>query len=506
LAKLLHSKKDAGLKVSVGAPRKLVAGYGKRWLEMSDDHKHFWCERALQEQKDGQRQLANDLRAAMVRKASLEQECMMVGHDSPLKLSACRFTKQELHAFDAMWDDPELSNTRVNELLADICRPLEPLSADEHRQLSEFPVPGNATSTCKPAWSSVVAKRRYSFEDCVLKITYEEGLQSFVRFLWALQSLIVVSFLELEPARLAGAAASSTDDVVVVGMDPRWKHMFKDLATMYSWSTDDEYDAKVDVQVLTKVFFLGGGVLASASDWVSLDAFLESLPPLPGPLPSDRPPRPRPVPASVLDLEVVKQHPWLLDIASSSSQKVGGQAALAEGSCESDQDVKEGKSDFEESQESDDAQAHDVDALLEALEKKRLLEGRAGKDRPFHWKVMGGKWLAETRGLSHDAFRATWKTAEGRAFLFTYSFNQSASFTIAKFGEDLARACAEYWVCTMEHLYQLAEKAGPKHEFCEAELRAFEEPVAFSLAFPLASAEQQKRMQELRSLSPAKPR
>ena len=352
----------------------------------------------------------------------------------------------------------------------------------------------------------MVAKRRYSFEDCVLKITYEEGLQSFVRFLWALQSPIVVSFLELEPARLAGAAASSTDDVVVVGEDPRWKHMFNDLATMDSWSTDDEYDAKVDVQVLTTVFFLGGGVLASASDWVSLDAFLESLPPLPGPLPSDRPSRPRPVPASKLDLEVVKQHPWLLGIASSSSQKVGGQAALAEGSGESDQDVKEGKSDFEESEESDDAQAHDVEALLEALEKKRLAEGLVGKDRPFHWKVMGGKWLAETKGLSHDAFRATWKSAEGKAFLFRYSFNQSASFTISKFGEDVARACAEYWVGKMAHMFHIAEKPGPKHEFCEAELRAFEEPEAFTQAFPAASAEQQRRMQELRSLTPCKPR
>ena len=123
LVKLLHSKKDAGLKVSVGATRKLVAGHGKTWLEMSDGYKRLWREKALQEQKDGRRQLADDLRAAMVRKASVEQECKMVVLDSPLKLSACRFTKHELQAFDAMWDDPELPNTRVNDLLADICRP-----------------------------------------------------------------------------------------------------------------------------------------------------------------------------------------------------------------------------------------------------------------------------------------------------------------------------------------------------------------------------------------------
>ena len=97
----------------------------------------------------------------------------------------------------------------------------------------------------------------------------------------------------------------------------------------------------------------------------------------------------------------------------------------------------------EDGHSSEDVEAN-VELLLAELEKKRLVDGECAKGDPFLYKVMGGKWLAEKKHLAYDAFRATWSGAEGKAFLARYGFHQSASFSVSKFGDGLARQCAEF--------------------------------------------------------------
>ncbi len=276
---------------------------------------------------------------------------------------------------------------------------------------------------------------------------------------------------------------------------------------MYSFSDETDYDATVKVEVLPKVLFLGGGICASDEDWSAFDDYLSSLP---ADEKVDRVPAAKKaiLVKSRLDPELVKKHPWLLDECLRHGAK-GAPLVAGEGAddCVAKHEDDRDDANSSEGRGDEDAANSDVDiaALLVELEKKRADEKPPAENADFQVKLMGGKWLAEKKCLAYDAYRATFKSAQAKTFLYRYSFGQSASFSINKFGEHLAKCCAEYWAGKMTHLLGLT-KGDDKHVFTGAEVGSYLEPALFRDLYAVASPDQQTRMQELRELTPSKPR
>jgi hypothetical protein len=104
-------------------------------------------------------------------------------------------------------------------------------------------------------WAVKVCRYRSYFTSCALKLTYEDGVVSFVRFLGALQNPLVCCSLELEAKRAGGTAASSSDEVLL-DVAPTCQHACEEHASLISWSSESEYDASTVVEVLPEVFFL----------------------------------------------------------------------------------------------------------------------------------------------------------------------------------------------------------------------------------------------------------
>lgn len=346
------------------------------------------------------------------------------------------------------------------------------------------------------------------FRNCILRLTYEADDSEFhVKVLWALQNPFVCAFLDLDLADDAEFEAG----VMASGVAEEWRHKFVARPMAYSFSDGSEYDGDIVVEVLSDVTFLTGGMLAADSDYIGFDEFLALLPERPSATPRDAKPRRRLPPSSQLDPEVLRQHPWLLDVlpqreggrrtgAASSSNAPPEQSALDKNdSAESDSDMSD----------KDGEEPFDVDAVVEALEKKRQEEAPKSKVAEVHfcWKVMGGKWCMENRGVPYDAFRATCASPSARQMLYMYRLNLSCSFTLSKYGEELARTLADYWVAKMTHFFNIWDSHGQtKHIFTDAELNRFAEPAPFAAAFATAEPALRQRMLELRALVPAAPR
>ena len=106
-------------------------------------------------------------------------------------------------------------------------------------------------------------------------------------------------------------------------------------------------------------------------------------------------------------------------------------------------------------------------------------------------------------GVECDAFRAEVRTPRARAFIAQYSMAASASFTLAVYGEHVARLLAEYWTSKMCFIFECWEfSGGGAHVFSDAEVAVFVQPDAFSLALPGAQGRIKARMVALQELRP----
>ena len=315
----------------------------------------------------------------------------------------------------------------------------------------------------------------------------------------------MAAFLELDDR--SSMAASSSEDAFA----DEWKHVFAPMPLLYSFSNGHEYDDDdAKVEVLTDTTFLVRAFLASDADWQPIAAYLAMLPELLVPRRSKAAGSHLPK-ASQIDPEVLLANPWLLDALKRTTKPKTSTTEPSEGGHDKAEAevavaLEPESSDSESGAGELDEQLFDLDAAVEELEKKREEVGK-GLDEHFQWKVMGGKWCMERFGVPYDSFRSTFKSQQAKQFLMKYQFHQSCSFTLAKFGEVLARTLAEYWVSKMAWYFSVWEdKEFGNHIFTQEECDAFVEPEIFTRAFDASEGTVRARMVELRALKPGAPK
>ncbi|CAK0826209.1 unnamed protein product [Prorocentrum cordatum] len=498
----LQRKKAAGIRVPNDAVPHCVGKHGEWWNRLTDEKREKWRAQAVERRAEAWRELNGEIEQA-VKKRRLVQEEIAKAYAGPVTLTRCRLTPSELQQFDDMWGDPRYSNREVTNVLGALLEPLEPLGQEELAQLATYTEPSSSRSLASPPWAQQLCRHRDAFTDCVLKLTYEDGFTCYLKFLWALQNPLVCAFIDVEPAGEMYAEAGPWGED-----DDEWNHQFEELPMMYSFSSCDEYAGEdIQIEVLSDAILSVGGRLVSDATWVGLGDYLDMFPRgSPG---ADRASRPRMPPKSHFSEDLLKQYPWLLDIWSTrgAGSARAGEGRPGEGGGSGGGDAS---SDSDGVDEADgDLDEIDMDKVLEELEEKRKAEGKAAAEAEahFHWVVRGGAWTAEHVGVAFDSFRATFKTPLGREMLRKYGFAQSCTFSLAKFGDEFARALAGYWVAKMTYFFDDWSAHGRgNYVFNVAFVNAFPEDAAFTRAYGLATPAQRVRFDELRALSPGPPR
>lgn len=480
----------------------MVSKHGDMWNQLSAAVKAGWHQRALMHRTLAKRKIASDLAAALAKKQRIESGLVEV-KDGPLTLSKIRFSVGELQRFDEMWDGEDFSVSKVGAITDLWLEPVQPLCREDLAQLSKYARPDKSSSG-SPPWSASICRLREHFKRCVLRVKYEgDVLVSYLSFVCALQHPLVCSFLELDLLESPGGARRQQRKSTHGSSG----FTFAPIGMAYSYSTDDEYDAKVVVDVLPGVTHLADGQLRGVGEWQALGSFLATLPPLP--MQKDQGERRRPLPlASQVDPELVHQHPWLLDAFRSAEGK-GRQSKPSSSSAGAGYEPHGDDNEIAVTVAEMHTEASlDLEAMVAELAQKREDEAQdIEPEAPFHWTVRGGKWCAEHHNVPYDSFRATCRNADGKGMLYKYGFNMSFTVTLQKFGDELSRTLVAYWVSKMSYLFSVWDKKGRgDYLFTEEDLQGFVEPPGFTKAFGEAGQAQRQRMNELRCLRPAAPR
>eukprot|EP00969_Alexandrium_andersonii_P104836 4625545-Alexandrium_andersonii.AAC.1 len=86
-------------------------------------------------------------------------------------------------------------------------------------------------------------------------------------------------------------------------------------------------------------------------------------------------------------------------------------------------------------------------------------------------------WTAAHVGKPFDSFRSQACDEVGREFLRKHHFPQSATFSLAAYGEGACAIVARFWVARMSFLLDLVEESGELGEKVSPEaLASWEEP------------------------------
>ena len=326
------------------------------------------------------------------------------------------------------------------------------------------------------------------FCDTILRFDDGDNGMRYKRLLFACSNPQWVAFLDVVCDADLGEAEQA---VVLHNGGQSWEHMFTILPEFFTFThlTEGEFFPDTEISVLTNVVYACGYRLGSDADWRPWVAIVAMLGPMNGPGAGEarhnsdhRPTR-----------NFLTEHPWLLDVyGESRSRPSSSSGRQAAGDVEGEAWVEE--------------EDVDPEAVIEALAMARALwEDKQDATDVVHfaWSIRGGAWTAAHRGAAYDSFRSQAVTDRGKDFLRRHGLHQSATFSLASYGEGASSVMARYWVARMAFLFSLEEASVPgKLVFTDAAVGLFHEPVEFVELATEATGPLLARVGQLRTIRP----
>jgi hypothetical protein len=247
--------------------------------------------------------------------------------------------------------------------------------------------------------------------------------------------------------------------------DQTWNHEFELERAEWRFSDDWPYDIDGMIHVLMGVVFTEGVRLASDADWMSWPEVVDSLP-ISGRLGAtdgEHAPHRRRPPAATFETE-----PWLWDYFGDPARKHGhGEGLHGDGG-----GGHHGRDDGDGGEEVFDMDIEDVYTELWGHREEAGLPKKPGM--PFHWIVLGGAWTAAHKGVAYDAYKALASSAEAREWAHSYSLPLSASFALARYGEETAAILATFFCDKMNHLWRIHVEEAPGYVYTVADHESYE--------------------------------
>ena len=375
----------------------------------------------------------------------------------------------------------------LQNIRAELERPLGPLSAVEMDALSQARELVIPEGPIVPRWLAEAAKFREPLRGCVLRIRDGASVR-YLKFLVAvLAPKVWLGFLEL--------CAEEEDEVLQAialhsGCDMEWQHCFW-YATSALVCTNDKgenWPGNPDLAILEHVANLPAHRVGSDSDWVPFDVFMARHP-----LVTRRAARqangeaaPRPSAA------IIAENPWLQDILGNAWDGVAAPTSHGGASLFERDEVAEGAEEFDD---------RDVWAALTEA-RAMLLDEDMSVER-FSYTLRGGAWTHAHTGMPYDSFRSFGATVDGRQFLEQHRLPQSATFSVARYGEFACGVLCRFWCARMAFLMGLAiDRKGHPDVFSDDALRTFIEPIDFADLAETAGGHLLHRINALRAIRP----
>jgi len=466
--------------------------HGARWATMGAKTKERYKARAAIERSSSQHALEEQLEEERERANLLRSRLQaQLAERSPLMLSACRLTAEEMHTMGQMFANPEFKNKTVTRLreMARVAPP--PPTAEVQEAMRNIPVYQDKVLLQRPSWLSPMCWHRAFFQRCALQLDTGEG-KAWFRFLYATQSPLFAVFCEMQEEDhyldMVQLDGSNWDSVGAQHYDYRFAMDFKAVRPWHELPQVAE-DA---IHVLMDMHFLPGNSLASASEPVPLKVVLSWLP---APSPST----PREQQPSKLSpaaqAEILANHPFLRRFVETQSDPSSSSQSQT---CNAEQEVPKDPATITDEQ---------LQEVFDAMEQKRQewAHDEVGYDGEFKITLIGGPWLMKKRGEAFHAWRgAVRQGSPAEQWCAQYSMPTTASFSLNLYSEQDARTMAHGWCHRMHYFYTLWQSVGvPGYRFTDQDVASYRELPQFAELARAATGVHLARVLKIRAVQPS---
>lgn len=431
----------------------VMKGHGARWKALSAQRRRQFEEQAVQFKEHRREAIKERLCEAQeelkLRKQRLQER---MSKQSLTTMSACRLSDKDLVDFDQVCLVPEWTTGRLEQMTLAAAQKVGPPAPEVQAVLEAMPLEMPDRNTKPPSWLSWVCHNRDFLRECIVRTT-QDGSYNHYRFIFALQSPLLVCICEV-----------SLCDSVQTFFHPReydqkslntWDKLFHWDWTGFVFSDTGIFDEAAQVHVLSGVVNLDDHKMGSDGDWVLIEALMISLPGRSSST-SEEPKASRA--HKQVDIpEHLAAHPNFWQVLTDSGPSSGM--------------VVEPKPDKAMPASSDESSSED-DELdeLAAMEELWATRHELGLDQAlteqwFPVSLRGGAWTASKKGVAFDCFLAAGKRSEIKAWCRNYRVAASGSFSIAKYGMDLAKALADEWATRQACLYSMWMDRGASDSF-----------------------------------------
>ena len=407
-----------------------------------------------------------------------------------LRDSTCRWTALDMLAMAVMFDSHDFSRARVEKRRAEALRAPVPPPENVRRALEQCDAGAAADGAARaPPWATTICRQRDAFASCAFLFTTHGDIKAYL-FLFAKQSPMSATFAPLTLVQPTSPCLELMANEERAGMLSSFcEYEFEVEWGRFATEADILVEESTEIAVLPQCFMPEGAIVRSHC---SLVAFaLMNAPP--------DPPRGSGNPTPQVDVDLLAMYPWLAQYMKPPSDASKGRAT-----CGDFVDVP-----VEAYAEPlDDAE---VDAAFEALREKRLEWADLGgvADGDFVTTILGGAWTACNRGVAFDSVKAYARTKEIKAWCRRYGLQDSASYSFAAYGDELASVLSLAWCHRMQWYYnEWAAAGGGGHVFQAMDHELYKEEESFTRVAGLLAEHDPaaRRAAQIRALALAAPR
>jgi hypothetical protein len=433
--------------------------HGSLWNALGEAEKVLYEVRASQLAQERREELESKADAISATQAARSLSAASLDAAGQLRLSNCRFDRDELEGLATLYATSEFSIRNVQRLRAMAMQAPQIPEPAVRAQMEEIVLPAEAETTPCPPWLRNLCWARVGFRSTAIVFASSTADEQVFAFLYATQSPLAASFLPLQRRRSTLAASSSATRAEV--LEASKMHFDHDFNCVWGRTVTEEglpqMDAE-DIHVLADLVFLGGTRVASHAALVPIDEFCKGLEM------KVRGPNKRSTPASGErpDLEKLQaQFEYLSSYLPSGAREAEGGAS----SSGAKPDDSEAEEDLEQE-------------VWQQLANKRAEWQAHAVDAPVYFKtsLRCGVHI-DTWGGRFDAVRAHAAKQEAHAWCAQYGLAPQRQLSFTKFGESAAHALALYWCKVMEYYFTLALAVGrPRYAYTEADHAARPSP------------------------------
>ena len=482
----------------------------------SDQQEHY--RRRASDHADAKRHKLNDdiahanaeLQLAQTRMA--EESKLDLG---PLRMSACRFSAENVAHMKMLYESEEMAFTKVQQLrVAAQAAPSVPSPAERLR-LTSMAVP-EQPSPKAPYWLSPLAWNRSSFSQCALAFTTSAGERSWFAFLFATQSQFFAAFAPLQPIE---------SPPVPVFTCANWEEQ---LLEVFEWnfrcqgpivySDGMRFEDSASLHVLPRLSFGRQSLVVSASDLVPWAEFLP--PALMRKAHAKAATKTAEADSDKFDHNeaVLASHPWLADFVGNKPVGKKGEASKknakswepdawpTEHMMQAKKKTHEEAEDKSETESSDDELSDDqvekTFALLRAKRAEWAEQFAQEAVTAFTTTLLGGAWLMKYKGIEYDAFQGKASAGLASEWCLLYGLNKTARFDLSMYSEHGAGIMARAWCHRMEYYFSIWVEAAEGYAYTNDDHEAYTEPNDFEAFAADAQGRVLQRVEQVRAILP----